>query len=83
MIYNIIFKVFTKLTYNLFVYLVINEKKINITILHFFLFCSFIESNMSIYSGFATRKIEETYNKLLSKLIVFLQNEILECFSLI
>ena len=33
---------------------------------------------MSIYSGFPTRKDEEKYNSLLSKLILALQNHVLE-----
>lgn len=33
---------------------------------------------MSIYSGFATRKDESKYNGLLTKLILLMQNHILE-----
>jgi hypothetical protein len=37
---------------------------------------------MSIYSGFATRKLEENYNNLVSKLISLLQDHLIELFSI-
>jgi len=36
---------------------------------------------MSIYSGFATRKDETKYNGLLAKLILLMQNHLLEFIS--
>ncbi len=37
---------------------------------------------MSIYSGFATRKLEENYNNLVSKLISLLQDHLIELLSI-
>lgn len=36
---------------------------------------------MSIYSGFGMRKMEEQYNKLVGKLILLLQSDILKYMS--
>lgn len=36
---------------------------------------------MSIYSGFGVRKMEEQYNKLVARLILLLQSDVMELMS--